>query len=148
MSVLRREAGTSTLGWRAARPLRIRVSMSAMGSVVVIIVNLPAGSFLPASLGHAGDFSGQRQLPETDPAQFEFAEIPARPAAAEAAVAMPAGQLRRLLGLLHGELFVTGDFSGSGHVSPRVLTPAWAGRRTAYPDVSAAPGPRRRSWRW
>src|SRR5215471_21573431 len=37
MSVFKRDAGTSTLGWRAASALRMRVSMSAIGSDVVIL---------------------------------------------------------------------------------------------------------------
>src|SRR6185312_9398804 len=37
MSPFSRDAGTSTFGWRACRPLRMRVSMSAIGSVVVIL---------------------------------------------------------------------------------------------------------------
>src|SRR5580658_2132467 len=71
-SVLSRDAGTSTFAWRAACALRMRVSISAIGSDVVI-PNLPPASFpwafLPTGLHHAGHFSGQRQLAETDPAQ-------------------------------------------------------------------------------
>ena len=44
---------------------------------------------LPTRLDHARNFAGQRELPETDPAQIELAQKPARPAAAETAVAMP-----------------------------------------------------------
>src|SRR5580704_15115417 len=98
MSVFRREAGTSTLGWRAASPLRIRVSISAMGSDVVIpsFFLLPS---LPGSLDHAGNFARERQLAEADAAQLKLPEESPRPAAAEAAVAVPAAQLGRILSL-------------------------------------------------
>jgi hypothetical protein len=58
--------------------------MSPIGSDVPIITS-PS----PASLDHAGDFTGQSELPETDPAQIELAQIAARPAAPETPVAMP-----------------------------------------------------------
>src|SRR5579862_2834483 len=112
MSFFSRDAGTSTLGWRAASALRMRVNMSAIGSVVVI----PKLSCLPRSFDHAGNFARQRQLPKTDPAQFELADIAPRPPAAETAVAMPAGQLRRLFELRLGESFVSCDFGCRCHV--------------------------------
>src|SRR6266404_1941137 len=98
MSFFSRDAGTSTLGWRACNPLRMRVSMSAIGSVVVI--RPPAIS--PARFDHAGNFTSERELPETDPAQLELAQIPARAAAPETTVAMPATQLRRVGRLRNG----------------------------------------------
>src|SRR5579872_2932893 len=119
MSVFSRDAGTSTLGWRACNPLRMRVSMSAIGSVVVI----PAPPPLPGRLDHAGDFAGQRELPETDPAQFELANEPARPSAAETTVAMPASELRlpiRCLGRCgrRGDSVISCDLCGGCHLSP------------------------------
>jgi hypothetical protein len=45
----------------------MRVSMSAMGSVII-------GGPLPAALGHAGDDPGMGRLTEADPAQAELAE--------------------------------------------------------------------------
>src|SRR5271157_3204961 len=38
ISAFSREAGTSTLGWRAWMALRTRVSMSAMGSLVIVLL--------------------------------------------------------------------------------------------------------------
>src|SRR5262249_34097015 len=76
--------------------------------------------WLPTGLDHAGDFSAQRQLAEADTAQIEFAKVAARPAATEAPVAMPAGELDRLLGgfgLCNAlfERIVFGDLGGSSH---------------------------------
>src|SRR5579871_3360360 len=85
ISIFTLEAGTSTLGWRASCALRMRVSMSPMGSDVAIRRVLS----LPARLDHAGDFARERQFAKADAAQIEFAQIAARPAATEAAVAMP-----------------------------------------------------------
>src|SRR5579862_5330482 len=106
MSVFRREAGTSTLGWRAASPLRIRVSISAMGSDVVIpsFFLLPS---LPGSLDHAGNFARQRQLAEADAAQLELPQESPRPSAAEATVAVAASQLGRVLGFGDCKPFVS-----------------------------------------
>src|ERR1700722_1829154 len=63
MSPFSRHAGTSTLGWRACRPLRIRVSMSAIGSDVVILlfVLLPTGPYQLALI-----------TPGTSPARASF----------------------------------------------------------------------------
>src|SRR3989304_3537148 len=78
-----REAGTSTLGWRTCRALRMAVSMSAIGSVGAPIV-LP----LPARFHHAGNLAPERPLPEADAAKLELAQIAPRPPAEPAAVAM------------------------------------------------------------
>src|SRR5271165_3351652 len=94
ISILSFEAGTSTFGCRACAALRIRVSMSATGSDVDICRSTPVILSLPAGLGHAGNLPGQRQFAKTNPAQFELTEIAARTPAAEAAVAMPALELR------------------------------------------------------
>src|ERR1041384_2470073 len=48
----------------ATFPLRIRVSMSAMGSVMVM-------SYLPRRFGHAGDLARMGHLPQADPAEAE-----------------------------------------------------------------------------
>src|SRR5579864_5114199 len=87
ISILSLEAGTSTLGWRASTALRMRVSMSAIGSDVAI-VRSPVILSLPTRLDHAGNFAGQGEFPETDPAQVEFANKAARPPATETTVAM------------------------------------------------------------
>src|SRR5579871_449068 len=94
ISVFNLEAGTSTFGWRAWIALRTRVSMSAMGSVIIFLLL----RLLPAGLDHSGNFAVQGELPETQPADAELAQIAARPSAPPAAVPVPAPQLR-LLGL-------------------------------------------------
>jgi hypothetical protein len=82
--------------------------MSAIGSDVVILLFV----LLPTGLNHAGHFSRESQLPETDAAQPELAQESARPPAAEAAIAVPAAQLGRFR---NGEPFVSSDLGGSGH---------------------------------
>src|SRR5262249_18021675 len=62
--------------------LRMRVSMSEMGSVMLISV-----SPLPARLDHAGDFALERQVAQLVPRQAELAVHAARPAGEGAAVA-------------------------------------------------------------
>src|SRR3954467_2031333 len=116
ISVFSLEAGTSTLGWRAWIAFRTRVSMSAMGSLVIVLLLLcpgfprPCGAsgllhFLPARLRHAGNFTVQRELAEAQPANAELAQEGARPATTPAAVPMPGrvfgdpGLSRRLGGL-------------------------------------------------
>src|SRR6266545_519155 len=69
-------------------PFRIRVSMSAMGSVIDILRLLPTG------LCHAGDVSAERELPETNPAEFEFAQEAARTPANLAAILRAGHELR------------------------------------------------------
>src|SRR6266498_1364445 len=69
-------------------PFRIRVSMSAMGSVIDILRLLPTG------LCHAGDVSAERELPETNPAEFEFAQEAARTPAHLAAILRAGHELR------------------------------------------------------
>src|SRR5258708_14946111 len=116
MSIFSRDAGTSTFGWRACSPFRMRVSISAIGSVVVIL----APPALPRSLDHPGNLTRERQLPETDPAQFKFAEIASRPSAAETTVPMPASELRLPIGGLGrcgrlGDSFISCDLCSSCH---------------------------------
>src|ERR1017187_9943999 len=116
ISVFSLEAGTSTLGWRARMALRTRVSMSAIGSLVIPALQL----FLwlsPARLRDAGDFPVQRQLAEAQTADAEFAQKSARPSAAPAAVAVFAvvqpwrfGEAR----LFQFQIF--GSLGGGGHV--------------------------------
>src|SRR3954468_15926261 len=73
-----REAGMRISVWRARLPLRMRVSMSAIGSEIFI--------GLPARLRHAGQLAQQRALAEADAAQPEAPHVAARAAAHEAAV--------------------------------------------------------------
>src|SRR3954471_17470014 len=100
------EAGTSTLGWRAWIALRTRVSMSAMGSLVIVLLLLPRPGYprpaelpdtcisLPARLDHARNLAIEGDLAEAQAANAELAQKRARPSAAPAAVAVPALQLR------------------------------------------------------
>src|SRR5258708_18382619 len=88
ISVLSLETGTSTRWCLAAAALRRRVRKSAMGSVCIVL--------LPAGFHDAGDFSLQRHTAETDSAHLELADIPARAAAAAAAVAHPHLEFRLL----------------------------------------------------
>src|SRR5664279_4181255 len=115
ISVFSLEAGTSTFGWRACIALRTRVSMSAMGSLVIFLLPEPPGRAidrgpsprpqhlapgshisLPTGLRHAGYLAIQGELPEAQAAYAELAQEPARAPAAPAAVTMPALQLGRL----------------------------------------------------
>jgi hypothetical protein len=118
MSIFSFDAGTSTLGWRANCAFRMRVSMSAIGSDVAII-SYPRNPFdfyrLPASFRDARDLARERQLPETDAAQIELAQISAGPAATEATVAVAARQLRLALGFRLSQSLVSRDFRGSCH---------------------------------
>src|SRR3981189_1510220 len=63
------EPGIFTVSKWAMLAFRMRVSMSAMGSVIVIGRLLPS----PAGLGHAGNLAGMHHHPQTDPAQAELA---------------------------------------------------------------------------
>src|ERR1700687_2885402 len=88
ISVLSFETGTSTRWCLAAAALRRRVRKSAMGFVCIVL--------LPAGFHDAGNFSLQRNPAKTDSAHLEFAHIPARAAAAAAAVTYPRLELRFL----------------------------------------------------
>src|SRR5580658_11104680 len=59
------EVGILTVSCIAVLALRMRVSMSAMGSVIVMSPALPS----PAPLGHAGDLPGMDHDAQADPAQ-------------------------------------------------------------------------------
>src|SRR4051812_40405426 len=65
ISVFSLEAGTSTLGWRAWIALRTRVSMSAMGSLVIVLL-----LYLPSALSAIAELPDLRisyQLALTTP---------------------------------------------------------------------------------
>src|SRR5438876_11091846 len=79
ISSLSREVGISVRSCNALLALRIRVSMSATGSVST------SRSSLPAALGHAGDHALVGELAQADPAEPELLEHGARPPAAVAA---------------------------------------------------------------
>src|SRR5512139_2305419 len=76
------EDGMSTFSSFALLALRMRVSISAIGSV--IIVSNP--SRLPAGPYNTRDLSPQRPVPETDAAHIEVPQISPGPAAQRTAV--------------------------------------------------------------
>src|SRR5471032_1400998 len=92
MSALMRDAGMSTRVCFAVTALRIRVSMSAIGSVMSL--NLEK---LPAAFRDARDVAFERELPEAQTAERELPHVRPRAAAQAAAVAQPDLELRRLL---------------------------------------------------
>src|SRR5215203_161308 len=79
-----REVGISAVSCIALLALRIRVSMSAIGSVSISLL-LPAALWLPTAFCHAGDRAVVRELAQADPAEAELLEHRARPAAPVAA---------------------------------------------------------------
>src|SRR6476661_10993433 len=72
------EFGISARSCSALLALRMRVSMSATGSVSMLCL-------LPRALCHAGDGALVGELPQADPAEPELLEHGARPSAAVAA---------------------------------------------------------------
>src|SRR6185503_10442423 len=102
ISSFMREVGMATVSCIARFALRMRLSMSAIGSVSI-------SSSLPAGLGHSRNGSLVREVAEADPAELVAAEHGARPAAAVAA-RVGANAVLRLALLLHAE-------RGLGHVS-------------------------------
>src|SRR5271165_2978365 len=59
------DPGIDTVSKWAVLAFRMRVSMSAIGSVIVMVCRLPS----PAGLRHAGDLTGVDHHPQADPAQ-------------------------------------------------------------------------------
>src|SRR5581483_1993150 len=92
ISTLSLEVGISALSCSALLALRMRVSMSATGSVSIFCL-------LPRALRHAGDDALVGELPQADPAEPELAEHGTRPAAAIAAGVVAHLVLRRARGL-------------------------------------------------
>src|SRR4051794_14934718 len=97
------EAGTSTFGWRAWIALRTRVSMSAIGSLVIVLLL----HFLPASLGHTRNLAIEGELAEAEAANSELAQKCAGPSAAPAAIPVTALKFWRfgLAGLVQLDIF-------------------------------------------
>src|SRR5579885_2769744 len=93
ISPLIREAGTATESCRAACAFRMRVSMSAIGSVIM------GGRPLPARLDDARDLAPERQRAETDAAESELPDERTRPPAEVAAVVLLHLEFRRALRL-------------------------------------------------
>src|SRR6185503_6368612 len=94
-SALSLERGMSTRRWPAVQAFRMRVSISATGSVMLMLSSLS-----PAGLAHAGDVPLQRELAETDPAQSELPEHRSHPPAALTTADSPRGELGSALGAL------------------------------------------------
>src|SRR4051794_6357289 len=90
------EDGMRTVSCMATLALRMRVSMSATGSVIVMRRGLPS----PARLRHAGDLAGVNHLPQADAAQAEAAVDGARPPATAAPGVTPDLELGLALRLL------------------------------------------------
>src|SRR4051794_1814960 len=88
MSSFRREVGIAAVSWSALLAFRIRVSMSAMGSVSIVFL-------LPGALGHPGDHALVGELPQADPAEPELLEDRAGAAAPVAARVLPRLELLR-----------------------------------------------------
>src|SRR5260221_6562600 len=101
-----------TLLWWAVLALRMRVSMSARGSLVIAS---------PGGLLHTRDQPHAGQSPEADAAHPELAHEGARPAAQPAAVVLLDPVLRRSQAL--------GDQGFLSHVSPRHAVSTATGRR-------------------
>src|SRR6187397_2894698 len=80
------DAGTRTLAFSVACALRMRVSMSAMGSLMLMASSLPAG------LDHSGDLATHGDLADLVAREPELAERAARAAGHGAAVAKPHGR--------------------------------------------------------
>src|SRR5574342_612010 len=84
------DAGMSTFSCSARLPLRIRVNMSAIGSVTVAIrhsLSRPAAS--PGGLHDARNLAPQRQPAEAEPAELELPDVAPRPPAQPAARVAP-----------------------------------------------------------
>src|SRR5262245_54582655 len=121
----------TTSSWNATLALRIRVSMSATGSVIVMRS--------PRRLREAGDLTVVGHVTETDPAQPETPVHGARPAAAPASRVRPHLELGLPLLLLDQRLLRQWTTPRSG-----VRCPDGTGSRAP----SAARGPGRRWVRW
>src|SRR5664279_2652776 len=129
-STLSSSSAASDVYKRQVLAFRIRVSMSAMGSVIVIVGRLLS----PTGLRHAGDLTGVDHHSQADPAQAELA-VHRLGSAAPTASGVPAHlELGRALLLLDQSLLrhgVTGSPVGTGsRMRP------------------AGPGPLRRYVRW
>src|SRR5438094_526977 len=88
----KREERTSTTDDRTRIPLRIRVNMSAMGSVLMGLRRL-----LPRGLADAGDLAAERHRAEAQAARTELPVVRAPSPAELAAVVAPRRELRLAL---------------------------------------------------
>src|SRR5690606_8506023 len=134
--------GISTTRLPAMAALRMRVSMSLIGSFIALILMflfslLPV---LPGRLGHAGNVACQRQLTEADAAHAELAHIGVRTAATAAAVVRTDLELGGPLLLFNHRTF--------GHSSLSCALFAALTYEKAFRGPAAARGRPRRPWRW
>src|SRR5437764_7755450 len=93
MPILSFDFGIRTFFTRFLTAFRMRVSMSAIGSVIVmtqILLGTTETECLPARLGHARDQTLGRELAEAAAAALEFPVEAAIPSAEETAVVGPA----------------------------------------------------------
>src|SRR5262245_54755309 len=157
-----------TVSWYAWLALRRRVSMSAIGSVIVMAGGLflavvsvarpsafsllrcdqVCGAGLPGRLGEAGQLAAVRHLAQADPAPAELAVDRLGPAAA-LAPRVGAHLELRLAGRLDDQRclrHVSSPCSAACAACPSVCS-SFTAARTGSPGASAAPGPRRRWWR-
>src|SRR5882762_5756210 len=113
MEILSLEEGTPTAVFPTIWALRIRVSMSAMGSVMLM-----REALLPARLDEARNLAAQRDFAQLVAPQPELAKHPARPAGQPATVAQAHGRgvpgqllllLARFLALFVGASGVVDD---------------------------------------
>src|SRR5215213_4708881 len=120
-SFLSFDEGISTVSWAAMIPLRMRVRKSAMGSVMLIPIPLPAG------LGHAGGVALVGHLAQADPAEAELV-VDGRPHLRQRVYALVlyfAGRAERTI----WEVLAMGEFSlGSSGRDGLVVQGLEAGR--------------------
>src|SRR3954447_3308411 len=127
ISTFIRELGMVACSCSALLALRMRVSMSAIGSVSTV-------SLLPARLRHAGNRSLVRELAEADPAEAELAEHRTRAAAPVAArvvahlelLGSPLFHDERRLGHYCSLLSPSANGSPSARSSARACSSFWA----------------------
>src|SRR5436305_384772 len=101
--------GIATSSWNAMFAFRMRVSMSAIGSVIVIARVLPS----PRALRHTGNLARMGHLPDTD-AHQPVVELPHAVAAhrdhcADLVALTELERGDRLLGLAHARLLAGND---------------------------------------
>src|SRR5438094_5203337 len=106
ISAFSRDPGMSTRVCLAVTALRIRVSISAIGSVITLSLQSTVDNrqstvsqqvTSPATLRHARDVALERELAEAEAAERELPHVCARAAAQVAAAAQPDLVLRRLV---------------------------------------------------
>src|SRR5512139_146612 len=124
--------GMSTFSSFALLALRMRVSISAIGSV--IIGSNP--SHLPTGLDDARDLAPERPVTETDAAHVELPEVAAGPAAQRAAVVRTDLELGCTLGLRDQRLLCHGSSSllSERHAEVAEQCPALLVRRCRRDD--------------